>query len=143
MLLQSGLSDCGAVAISNALQAIGLASTPEAVRELAGTSGDGTGAAGLKTAARKLGAVVSLVSTRDPRLALDALHGALHVGASVVPCFDQGGHWVAAIGHLGRRVLVFDSAMVKRPMVTAFEDEALLEAWRFKRVYYAIGLRRG
>jgi ABC-type bacteriocin/lantibiotic exporter with double-glycine peptidase domain len=140
--LQSGLHDCGAVATSNALQAIGIASTPEAVRELAGTTGDGTGAAGLKTAARKLGADVALISTRDPSLAHDALRGALHAGASAVLLVDDSDHWVSAIGVNGSRILVFDSACTKRKMVTAFERGPLLEAWRCKRLYYAVVLRR-
>lgn len=142
MQLQSGLHDCGAVALSNSLQAIGLPSTPDMVRELAGTTGDGTGAAGMKVAARKLEAEVSLVSTPDARLAYNALRGALACGCSAVLVVDDYDHWVSAIGTLGGRVLVFDSAMVKRQMITAFEREPLLEAWRCKKRYYAIVLRR-
>jgi ABC-type bacteriocin/lantibiotic exporter with double-glycine peptidase domain len=145
MHLQSGLSNCGAAALANALMSIGWAGlTTESVGELAGTTTDGTGAAGLKRAAKKLGASVDRIATRETQFAADALLGALSDGRSAVLLVDRGEHWIAAIGRLGQRIILVDSAAVVRPLISTSTRDALLESWHYRRVRerYAIVLGR-
>jgi len=144
MELQSGLSSCGAAALSNALQALGWSGCgQEAVAALAGTTSDGTGAGGLKRAARTLGATVGLISTRAGQDAWALLRAALLDGHAAVLAVDRDEHWVSAVGILGGRVLLVDPAMVVRPMLSTRTREVLLREWRGKRGgYYAITVGR-
>lgn len=141
MKLQTGLSSCGPSALSNALQAIGWSEVPaDAVAQLAGTTSDGTGAGGLKRAARALGAKVGLVSVGDGASAWALLRAHLLDGSSLVLAVDKHEHWVSAVGVLGSRVLVVDPAMVTRPMISAMSREELLLAWRHQSMHYGIVL---
>lgn len=144
MQLQSGMSNCGASALSNSLQALGWSGCgQEAVAELAGTSADGTNAGGLKRAARKLGAAVGIISTRVGQDAWALLRAALLDGCAAVLSVDRDEHWVSAVGILGGRVLLVDPAMVVRPMLSASAREDLLRGWRGRRGgYYAITIGR-
>lgn len=137
------MSSCGTSALSNALQAVGFDAPAEAaLLELAGGTADGTGAAGLKRAASKLGAKVGRIATHEPGLAWAALTGLLAAGSSAILIYDVGQHWVSAVGLLGRRVLVVDPAMVVRPMIGTYDETTLMKDWRWRREWYAITLTR-
>ncbi len=144
MQLQSGMSNCGASALSNALQALGWSGCgQEAIADLAGTSADGTNAGGLKRAARKLGASVGIVSTRVAQDAWALLRAALLDGHAAVLSVDRDEHWLSAVGLLGHRVLLVDPAMVVRPMLSACAREDLLRGWKGRRgSFYGIVVGR-
>ena len=134
MDLQTGLSTCGASALANALQALGWSKVPaEAVARAAGTTADGTGAGGLRRAARAFGARVGRISSSDDASAWGALVWHLHEGGAAVLAVDRGEHWVSAIGLLGRRVIVVDPAMVVRPMLSTLDREGLLAMWHARK----------
>lgn len=129
--------------MSNALSALGFTLGEDTVGEVADTNGDGTGPAGLKRAARRLGAAVDVISERDGRRAFYTLCGFLGDGQSAVLCWNKGKHWVTAFGLLGDRVLIFDPGAAS-DNISAFSMRELLEEWTSggTQPRYAIAVRR-
>lgn len=143
MILQDTLASCGTTALSNAIAALGWTQLPpDAVFELTGcTEVRGTMAAGIKRAATKLQLRVGVVSDNDGLKAWYALRGRLAAGHAAVLVVDDGEHWVAAIGMLGDRVVLVDSAASVRKFVSTCDRDELLRAWRCdgeRHTFYAV-----
>lgn len=129
--------------MSNALSAIGFSLGEDVVADIADTNGDGTGAAGLKRAARKLGAEVEVISETSGERAFFALLGFLADGWAAVLCTNKGEHWVTAFGVHGGRVLIFDPGAAT-DNIAAFSMQALLEIWtcKGKKSRYAVVVKK-
>jgi predicted double-glycine peptidase len=134
VLLQSDKYSCGALAIVNALRALGCRMPVAAVAKLAGTSPVyGTTISGVKRALRALEyRAVGLSIAESAPTALSALRGHLGAGHPVILSWDRGEHWVAAVGVLGTRVAVADSA--DSDLVRVMGQSTLARHWREKSV---------
>ena len=112
MILQSDQFSCGAASLVNALRAIGQSLNIKAAARLAGTHPvNGTTDAGLLRALRNLGFHPQQLSVLDDfHQAIAALRGRLMMGDPVLLSVDNDEHWVVAIGIIGQRVIVVDSA---------------------------------
>lgn len=112
MLLQRTSYDCGPAAIVNACLAMGREHDIGEVAKLAGTSIRGTDEKGISRALSSLGYGALELQPKGAERASELwtlLHGALTQGEAVILCVDGVDHWVAAIGTIGSRVVVFDS----------------------------------
>lgn len=163
--MQSTEAACGFCATSNALKALGVdASESDVARwvnkvrraEHPGVEGLGEMnlARALTEAAPKRHRLsVRAVSIHDPETALLALRGALEDGAACVLAVDpdQGAdgsygaaHWVAAVGRLGSRFLVADSADTE--LVPSLSPSQLLLRWEIpgeSPTFYCLVIRAG
>lgn len=110
MILQSDAFRCGPIACSNAIYAItGKRTAPKAIARHAGTTPeDGTTHWGLMQAVSRLGFKHEELSAAFP-VAVEALREWLEGGGSAVLLTESGNHWEAAVGVLGKRILVFNS----------------------------------
>jgi hypothetical protein len=66
-------------------------------------------------------------STSDPNLAAASLRGFLASGWPVMLAVDNDEHWVGAIGLVGERVLVADSA--DGELVVVYDTEQVVNRW--------------
>lgn len=109
MRIQDDDYTCGPCAIVNALEAVGRRISEDEAEELAGTTGDGTDEKDIAGALSRLG----YDAERLPHASNDELYagvqGALREGDSVLLYSNSRQHWMAAIGTIGDRVVVFDS----------------------------------
>ncbi len=138
MKLQNARHNCGAVALINALMAAGHQSPNEdGMAKIAKTSPTrGTSSKGLRNALETLGLSEAVLSTKSALMAAEALIGCLQGGSPVLLCVDGGSHWVAAVGKLGSRFLVADSAEAE--LVLSLSREELLCRWGNDGNYYGI-----
>lgn len=128
--------------MSNALAAVGIRRTIPECEALCKTTGTaGTSPKKLYQALRTVDEVSPgmLIEAR-PDVAMLRLEAALRRGRSVILCVDNYEHWVAAIGVLGDRVLVADSA--DNELVLSLTPGEVLGRWegggRFK--FYGVVL---
>lgn len=138
MILQGAKHTCGPCALVNALQAAGH-QTPgeESASKLCKASPiRGTSPGAIRAALRALGVSESILRSKSSVMAACALTGALESGTSAVLIVDNGSHYIAAVGVLGSRVLVCDSA--DGALVSSVTREDLLRRWACDGVYYAI-----
>ena len=135
MKLQSHQHTCGAVALCNAVEALGVRSLSEveAIEMAESDPVEGTEAAGIKKALKKLDLNGTVIKTKDAAIAYWALVGALEHGNPALLVVDNDSHWVAAIGILGSRVLVADSADAGVVVVTPAAK--LMERWACPAFY--------
>jgi ABC-type bacteriocin/lantibiotic exporter with double-glycine peptidase domain len=148
MVLQDEKSGCGKAAGVNALKALGRGTTQEAFGELAGTGPEGTYPAGMIKAFEALGCTPVRIAESIGGRAWATLRGHLLDGHPVVLCVDNWEHWVVAIGLLGDRVVVVDSADGK--VCRTYDYEELEPSWegrgtrwrrdRNNRPFYAIAV---
>lgn len=110
MILQDEKNGCGAAALTNALRAIGQQLPQDAARKLAGTSHEGTTDRGMVKALRTLGHVPCTLRESNAGVAWVTLRGHLAEGHPVLLAVDDWDHWIVAIGILGDRVILVDSA---------------------------------
>lgn len=111
---------CGACAILNALEAIGVKVSLEQVERLAGTTREGTDEIGIKDALDALGLESSVVAwdsanalaVRGDWFFATILRGAAQ-GQPAIVYSKPREHWFAAIGAIGDRLVVFDSDNTK------------------------------
>lgn len=148
MRQQSSESACGFCATANALKALGFDEVDEAtvarwvdrVRRAQHPGLDGLdewnlGRALTEGAPKRLGLTVRAVHVRDAQLASLALRGALEGGAVAVLAVDPveregvyyASHWVSAVGRVGERYLVADSADTE--VVLSLTPSQLLLRW--------------
>jgi hypothetical protein len=136
--LQDDKFSCGAVALYNALEAAGVDSpaVPE-LRRLASTSPvKGTSTAGICKALRNLSITHAKLKTKDEFVAYSALLGCLSAGSPVLLAVDDDTHWVTAVGLLGSRVLVADSA--DGEVIVSLERGEVLDRWRCNDYYEGV-----
>lgn len=136
MRQQSHQHSCGAVALCNAAEAVGVRITEDEAINLVGADPvEGTQPSGIKKALKKLDLTASIVKTKDPALAYWTLVGALEHGNPAILLVDQDEHWVSAIGILGSRVVIADSADAGTVVIT--EYGRLMQRWSCPE-YFAI-----
>lgn len=141
MRLQALKAGCGPAAVTNALVAMGKKADQEEIARRAGTTGDGTGAAGLRRALRWAGH-----ESREVRMAHHAeqiLFWELGKGNPVILCVDEWEHWVTAYAVSGSRIFVLDPA--DGNMVLSYTWEDLADRWAHegkKYPYYGIVVER-
>ncbi len=134
MRLQDNQANCGPAAMSNALAAIGLLRSQDECTVLAKTSAtEGTSTKKLLAAIRAVGRFPLVINEKRPSVAILYLCAMLDDGRSAVLCVDDGSHWVAAVGLLGERVLVADSA--DSELVVSVTRTELAEWWADDRCY--------
>lgn len=126
MRLQSEQSDCGPTTLANVFEArLGPASglTVDVCRDLCGYNPQrGVNAAGMRRGISRAGyRVVKVTSTLE-------LVGALAQGYPCALLVDDGEHWIGALGLLGGRVLICDSA--QGWLVTGCTLEELERRWQ-------------
>ncbi len=142
MRLQDNPSSCGPAALCNALEPIGIRIPSETAHKLTGCTGTkGTSERGIIRAIRSLGHRANVIKESDAGVALVALRGYLFHGVPVILVVDSGSHWVSAVGVLGSRVCVVDSA--DGGVTSCLETDALVGRWEWvgeKRPFYGIAV---
>lgn len=142
MRLQSHQSLCGPASVANALRALGVRTASEdkvllALKRSAGANDphpeqDGTSAASLQRALQAQHMDGLSVTLNDWDVALAWLRDGLlrgHVSLLAVDWEgDQATHWVTAIGLMGARILVADSADPE--IVLSLSERELQARWR-------------
>ncbi len=108
MELQEKAYSCGPAALRAALYVHGKKATEAMVRRWAGTTTDGTDEEGLKKAITHYKLRHKELKTYSVREAIDLLKKNLRKGVPVVLCVDKEGHWITAVGMLGKKIIVFD-----------------------------------
>lgn len=138
MRMQDTAANCGPAALSNALDAMGIKRSQDECAALCKTTAtEGTSPKKLLAAITAVGRKGIVIKERRTSVALAFLEGALSRGRSVVLCVDNDSHWVAAVGLLGDRVLVADSA--DNDLVLSYDLAGLAKRWGEGR-YYGIAL---
>lgn len=143
MRMQSSEASCGAAALANGLDALGISRTQEEMEALARTTArDGTGSRAMLRALERVrgeddspeantyGTAPFRITESRREIAALKLTGALYAGRPVAMCVDDWRHWVVAIGILGLanpRVLVCDAAALH--LVTGVDVDAVLRRW--------------
>lgn len=94
----------------NALKCHGKNASVNITRKLFSDPVQGTSEDGVVRALTYWGYAGVAFTTHKAKEAWETLHTSVASGAPVVLCVDKDQHWVAAIGAIGDRVLVFDSA---------------------------------
>lgn len=116
MRLQSRKSSCGPAALKNALESIGIERTEDELGLLSRQTTEGTSQPGLERAIQTIdkGDGTKLTSNRiyekRREVAGWALSSAIRAGRPVILCVDNFEHWVSAVGILGERFIIADSA---------------------------------
>jgi ABC-type bacteriocin/lantibiotic exporter with double-glycine peptidase domain len=107
--LQKHAWTCGPYAILNAARAIGVRLTEAEIRKHTDTTPeDGTNEHGIKNALERLG-----FESASFTMGQDRAFEQLFQGHPVIISVEDGKHWIAVIGTVGKRVLTFDSWMAK------------------------------
>lgn len=140
MRMQSSQSTCGPTALHNSLLALGIQRGLDELEIMCGcTATDGTSTKNLMRAAAKIeGCRPVLIRDRKSDIAALRLRFALQSGRPVVLVWGDGSHWVAAVGMLGERVLVADSA--ESELVISMEIEDVIEGWVDSGVFEGVVL---
>lgn len=125
--MQDSQANCGPFALKNALSAIGIERSAEELEKACGTTAtNGTPTKNVLRAAQKIeGCAPVVIREKRSDVALLKLEHAVNDGRPVLLVVDSGEHWVAAVGKLGDRYLVADSANTELVIsMTAAELEA-------------------
>lgn len=127
--MQSSAANCGPFALGNGLMALGIKRTAEELEVACGTTATlGTSTAKLIRAITRIeGCEPVKIVERRSDVAMLKLRGALQDGRPVILLWEQGAHWVAAVGMLGRRFLVADAA--DNELVLSFDADELAAQW--------------
>lgn len=142
MRFQSNRSSCGPAALHNALAALGIARSEEELIALTKQTPDGTSARQLLSALRTINTPDSGLKALPTRWRSgdDAVVGLWwnikEHGRPTILCVDELEHWVCAIGVLGQRFLVADSA--DNRLVISYKPQELLARWGAEDNYYGI-----
>jgi ABC-type bacteriocin/lantibiotic exporter with double-glycine peptidase domain len=142
---QSRQATCGAVALLNALSSLQHEVTEDQVVAASGIKDltQGLGTKELKRAATALGyANGEIYEAREPHGWLFLLD-CLHRGEPCIMAVDRDEHWVAAVGTLGKLVLVADAA--HKDIIVAYDRAGMMARWHSggRKPFYAISLARG
>jgi ABC-type bacteriocin/lantibiotic exporter with double-glycine peptidase domain len=96
--------------VQNALRALGHKVREDHIAQYAGTTHQGTNEFGLMAALTKLEYSFTILNERKYSVAEGTLFTHLKTSSAIILA-EAGDHWVAGIGTLGDRVVVFDSQM--------------------------------
>lgn len=111
MRFQSGSGFCGPAAVANVLRALGIKATEAQVAQHTGTTaGLGTTENGLKQGIERFGCSHEELNERKYATAENRLLEHLKNGPALLLA-ESGDHWVAVIGTLADRVVIFDSQL--------------------------------
>ncbi len=128
---QDAEANCGPFALMNALRSLGIVRSREELETLCGTTMTaGTSPAKMYRGAGKLGLHGAPTKITERRLDIAMLklrHALLAEGRPVVMVWHAGEHWVAAVGMLGERFLIADSADIE--LVISMSAEEVAEKW--------------
>lgn len=108
MELQQRLFSCGPSAVRAALYVLGHNVTEASLRKWAGTTPDGTDESGMMRAIKHYGHTTKEYQEESRKRAWGWLKQTLGRGRPVLLCVDGWDHWIAAVGRLGGRVIIFD-----------------------------------
>ena len=106
--LQERGYSCGPAALRAALYVLGHNLTESSLRRKAGTTPDGTDEKGIKRAVASYGHTAREHSFNSSKKAWAWLKKTIGTGKPVLICSDSWEHWMAVVGTLGGRVIVFD-----------------------------------
>jgi ABC-type bacteriocin/lantibiotic exporter with double-glycine peptidase domain len=135
--LQSRPHTCGPTALFNALAALGQEVHPDACEALCHTTFEGTDENDMVGALRRLGFRPQVITSWP------GLLGMLVSGIPVICAMaveEPYDHWVTAIGALGDRVVVCDSA--DSALVFTMEPEAWRQSWAGPEGFYGLAVTR-
>ena len=130
---QTNRASCGPAALSNALEALGIARTEAELITLTGQNANGTSPRQLIRAIKSIGSVEATLSgdvfkvTRAGEAEVALWHCISERGRPVILCVDVHEHWVCAVGYIGGRFVVLDSA--ETGLVFYYTGEELAERW--------------
>jgi ABC-type bacteriocin/lantibiotic exporter with double-glycine peptidase domain len=137
--MQDTAANCGPASMSNALAALGKDHSQDQCAALCKTTAtDGTPPTRLLKALRGLGMEPVVIKEKRAPVAVLMLCHWLERGRPAILCVDHGGHWVAAVGLLGDRILVADSA--DNELVLTYSREKLVERWAGDGTCYGVVL---
>lgn len=140
MRMQDSQAGCGPATLSNALAAVGIRRSVPECEVLCGTTATaGTPIGKMIKALRALDvAGIDGLPLKERRrdVAVLKLEKALRAQRPVLMVVDNGGHWVAAVGMIGNRILVADPA--DNELVLSYEPEELLTRWDTGGTYYGV-----
>ena len=131
MRYQNTNFNCGPAALANALEVYGKKVTQEAIAAIAKTTTEGTDEAGLIRATKKNGFVPYKIRMKIGSVAFNDLWIQLGLGRPVILCVDKWTHWVAAVGLVGRKVIISDPAY--DDYVKYMSEDDLLTWWGYKK----------
>lgn len=108
MELQQLKFSCGPSAARAALYVLGHNVTEAKLRKLSGTTPDGTDERGIRRAIYHYGHNTKEYQSESMKKSWSWLKSTLGRGRPVLLCVDSWNHWIAAVGRLGGKVIVFD-----------------------------------
>ena len=149
MELQERGYSCGPAALRAALYILGHNITEASLRKLAGTTPDGTDEKGIIRAVTTFGHKTREHNSDSLKRSWGWLKNTVSRGNPVLLCVDGWSHWVAVIGRIGGKILVFDpdSSPGRKKRYSGLEvynEQDLGLRWRYtdgetgKSSYYAI-----
>lgn len=143
MRMQDSAANCGPTALHNALLAIGVVRSVQELEVLCSTSAtNGTPVRSLKRALSKIEGVTAVeIKERRRDVAALKLRHSIHSGRPVILLWTSaspGDHWVAAIGLLGDKYLICDSADLE--LVISLGIESVCTRWECDGVYQGVTL---
>lgn len=145
---------CGPSALRAALYVLGHTVTEAALRRRAGTTKEGTDERGMMRAIAHYDHRGREYQVESGRKAWNWLRSTLGRGRPAILCTDNWDHWMAVVGRLGGRLLVFDpekpnNGSTRRRQYSGLEiytEIDLLARWAYvdedtnKKYYYAISV---
>lgn len=151
MKLQERGYSCGPAALRAALYVLGHNLTEAALRRRAGTTTDGTDEKGIIRAVTYYGHSHREHNSESMKRSWAWLKNNISRGKPVLICSDDWSHWIAVVGKLGSRLLVFDpdSSSGRRKKYSGLEiynEQDLGSRWRHldeetgRSSYYAIAV---
>jgi ABC-type bacteriocin/lantibiotic exporter with double-glycine peptidase domain len=124
---------CGLATVVNVLRVFGVRVSWRNLRSLTGTTAAGTDEQGIVYALRNYGCSVDTAHNDKVGLAWSWLIGNLTTGRPVILCCDNVSHWLAAIGLIGERIILFDSTRTQANVlecgVHVLSRRQLLRRW--------------
>lgn len=135
--MQDTQANCGPASLSNALAAVGTARSQDELAVMCKTTAtEGTSAKRMLAALTALGRKPLVIREKRAETGVLFLCHWLSVGRPAILCVDNYTHWVAAVGLLGDRVLVADSA--DNELVLSLSRAELADRWGGTGTFYGI-----
>jgi ABC-type bacteriocin/lantibiotic exporter with double-glycine peptidase domain len=127
----------------NAASALGVYLTRRKIAKYSGTTLDGTSEHGIKNALHNLDfKIKELSGIGDYGLFLRKIDLSLKKNRPIILCVDKNVHWVAIVGTIGQKYIVFDSSYEKKNKklngVHILSDEELIKRAIHNTAYYGI-----
>lgn len=108
MRRQTASNDCGPTAIANALEVHHRRLGLRGLRDLVGTTGEGSDEDDLIRALLAYRCGVDVHAGDVPRAAEAWLLESLGAGRPVLICVDRWDHWITVLGRVGRQFVIYD-----------------------------------